>query len=287
MGEGVAWCERRQALLWVDILGRALWAHRPSDGLTRRWPLPERLGCLAPCDDDRLLVALEKRLALVRIDLDGDAAPGIEALAPVQPDLLHVRSNDGRCDRSGHFVFGTRHEGAPSTPPDGAFFQFSMRHGLRRLPLPAAAIPNSIAFSPDGTRLYFCDSVRPAILVADYDALAARVEGVRVFAELPAGAEPDGATVDRDGALWSAHWGAGRVVRYAPDGRIDRIVRVAAPQVSCCAIGGAGLDTLYATSARVDLGAAALRAAPGSGGVFAFALGRPLGLPEARFRTAA
>ena len=44
LGEGILWCEREQALYWTDIQAAALWRHRPADGETRRWDMPERLG---------------------------------------------------------------------------------------------------------------------------------------------------------------------------------------------------------------------------------------------------
>ena len=60
------------------------------------------------------------------------------------------------------------------------------------------------------------------------------------------------------------------MVRYAPDGRIDRVVPVPATQPSSCEFGGPDLATLYITSAREGLSEDALKAAPLSGGLFAF-----------------
>ena len=130
--------------------------------------------------------------------------------------------------------------------------------------------------------MYFCDSVTPRILQCRYAAASATVSDIEVFVELDApGAEPDGSIVDDEGALWNAQWGAGRVVRYLPDGRIDRIVRVPAPQPSCCVLRE---DTLYVTSARVGLDAEALATHPLSGGVFAHRNERPLARSEDRVR---
>ena len=98
--------------------------------------------------------------------------------------------------------------------------------------------------------------------------------------DLP-GAEPDGSIVDDEGAVWNAQWGAGRVVRYLPDGRIERIVKVPSPQPSCCILRE---DTLYITSARIGLDAGALAAAPMSGGVFAYRTGRALARATDRVR---
>ena len=60
----------------------------------------------------------------------------------------------------------------------------------------------------------------------------------------------------------------GRVVRYDPNGRIDRVITLPVPNVTCCAFGGPTLSDLYITTARVGLSAEALAAAPLSGSLF-------------------
>ncbi|KAF1692482.1 SMP-30/gluconolactonase/LRE family protein [Pseudoxanthomonas koreensis] len=284
-GEGVLWCERRQALLWVDIDGARLWMHEPASGRSHHWALPDRPGCLGLAASGELLLALARALSHADLDaaLAGDDAPlPLRHLADVQPHEPRTHSNDGRADRHGNFVFGTM-DGSAVKSPLGAFFQYSAAHGLRPLPLPGVAIPNSICFSPDGRTLYWCDSTRPQIQCCDYDPEAARVGDSRVFAavDLP-GVAADGSCIDADGFLWNAQWGGARVVRYAPDGRIDRVVPVPVPQPSCCAIGGAGMDMLYVITSPQGLDGAARAAAPASGGLFGIPLGAALGLPESR-----
>ncbi|MBS0589076.1 MAG: SMP-30/gluconolactonase/LRE family protein [Proteobacteria bacterium] len=282
LGEGILWDERAQALLWTDIHGARLWRHHPDSGATRSWRLPDRLGSFALCESGRLLLGLAKGLYLA--DLRGNEAD--ERLAAQRlitiDEHATLRLNDGRSDRHGNFVFGTLDEGVPKRAI-GRFYQYSARHGLRPLDLGGVAIPNSIAFAPDGASLYYCDTRRGEIMVCDYDAGLARTGTPHVFARVAAPAGPDGATVDRDGRLWSAHWGAGRVVGYGRDGAIEHEVVVPASQPSCPAFGGADLDTLYLTSAREGLGAAQLEREPQAGGVFQARIAGVAGLAEARF----
>ena len=93
---------------------------------------------------------------------------------------------------------------------------------------------------------------------------------------------PDGATVDEDGCVWSAHWGGACVVRYTPDGRIDRTIEVPATQPTCVCFGGADLDLLFVTSARENLDAATLQGEPHAGDVFVYRTGVK-GLPEQEY----
>jgi len=280
LGEGILWCEREQALYWTDIQAAALWRHRPADGETRRWDMPERLGCLALCEADGwLLLGLASRLAFFH--------PEDETLLPivdVEPDLP-TRLNDGACDREGRFVFGTLHEpvAGEARQPIGAFYRLNADLTLQRLNLPGVGISNSVAFSPDGSTMYFCDSPSRVIRSCDYGERCGEPQAFALVDDDRG--EPDGSAVDAEGFLWNAQWGLGRVVRYAPDGRVDRIVAVPAAQPTRPAFGGAQLDTLYVTSARDGLSAEALAAQPLAGALFA-ADGGVSGLPEPRFRGA-
>jgi sugar lactone lactonase YvrE len=144
-------------------------------------------------------------------------------------------------------------------------------------------ISNGLCVSPDGTRLYFADS--PTRTISVYELI--EPEGIlgkrRLFATTPPGAYPDGATVDADGCLWSAHWGAGCVVRYTPEGRIDRTLRVPTRQPSCVCFAGPDLDILCVSSAREGLDELVLDTEPHAGDIFLYRTGIH-GLPESEYR---
>lgn len=269
LGECVLWCERTQRVLWTDINGATLWAHHPATGVTASWAMPERLGSFAlTADDNRLLLGLATRLAFFDFS-SGEAA----TICDIEPGLT-TRTNDGRCDRQGRFVFGTFNEGEPRAAI-GSFYRLGPGLVLERLPLARVAIANSICFSPDGATMYYCDSPDRAIRCCDYQTM----DNDGVFALLEGDGEPDGSCIDSEGQLWNAQWGGRRIVRYAPDGSIDRIIASPAAQPSCVAFGGPGLDVLYASSARVGMND------PGDadGGLLALAIAGMKGLPENRF----
>lgn len=283
LGEGIVWCERRRVLLWTDIEACQLWQHDPASGRTQHWSLPEPLGCVALAEDGRLLLALAKGLYVADLAAATATSLPLNHLLDIEPGLADTRSNDGRADRHGNFVFGTKGENRDSGAPMGGFYQYSTRHGLRALGLPAVAIPNSICFSLDGSLMYYCDSRQPRLMCCAYDAEQARISNPRVFAEVEdRDASPDGSIIDTAGFLWNAQWGASRVVRYRPDGHVDRIVRVPASQPSCCCFGGDDFDQLYITTARSGLAPLALARQPGAGGVYQVPLAQLLGRAEAR-----
>lgn len=271
LGEGAVWSVERQALFWTDIQDRRLWCLDPATGATRSWTAPDRVGCFAFRRDGGLLAAFAEGLAFY--DLDSGR---VEPLHPFEPDLPTTRPNDGRCDRQGRFLVGGMDEMPPHRPVSG-LWRLNPDRSLERL-VAGIAIANSLCFSPDGRTLYRTDTPRRVILAHDYDPDTGCLGEPRVFHALPPGpGVPDGSTIDAEGFLWNAEHGGGRVVRYAPDGRVDRVVIVPTPNPTCPAFGGADLGTLYVTSA-----AEGVAGDPLAGSLFAVEV-EVRGLPEPLF----
>jgi L-arabinonolactonase len=279
LGEGILWNERTGRLLWTDIESSELWSHHPASGALERWPLPERLCSMAlTADDNRLLLGLASGLAFFDL-ATGDSA----RICEVEPHLPSTRLNDGRVDRQGRFVFGMFNQQDDPKHPIGGFYRLNHELIVERLPLGGVAIANSICFSPDGRTMYYADSATRELRCCDYDPVTGAVSNLRIFADADAApGDPDGSTIDAEGCLWSTRWGAGQVVRFAPDGSVDRVIALPAPLPTCPAFGGPGLDLLYVSTATVGMAPQELAAAPGSGGVFVHAPG-VRGLPEERF----
>ncbi|RDU94647.1 SMP-30/gluconolactonase/LRE family protein [Trinickia dinghuensis] len=276
LGEGATWCARTERFYWTDIEGARLYRYDPSTGERTSWSMPERLATFALCaDPHRLLLGLATHLAFFDLTTH-------EMCRIVDVDSeRETRLNDGRCDRQGRFVFGTKHEGAKLSPI-GGFYRLNHDLSLEKLPLPEPAISNSIGFSPDGATMYFCDTPTREILACDYGADGS-IGNIRVFTRLlDADGGPDGSTVDAEGGLWNAQWGGSRVVRYGPDGVETERVSVPTSHPSCVALGGPHLATLYITTARSELDPALLAAEAGAGGVFVASSARR-GLPEPLF----
>ncbi len=273
LGEGVHWCADSQRLWWSDIEGEALYCCASDGSALRRWEMPERVASLAPTSKNGLiLLGMASRLAVLNV-ADG-AVHTLHALK-LPPG---VRVNDGRCDRSGRFVFGTMNE-APEHAPLGRFYRLNCNLSLELLDLPPVGIANSICFSPDGATMYFCDSCDSRILCCDYPSLA----NVRVFATLAIGV-PDGSCVDAGGHLWNAQWGGWQVARYTPQGELERTLPLPVAQPSCVSLGGADMDELFVTSARQSLSPAQLALQPRAGALFRVSVLEARGLAESRFQ---
>jgi len=272
LGEGVLWDVETQSLWWTDIEERSLYRYDWNRRILDRHATPERLGSFGFIQGSgRLIAAFESGFSF--FDPSSGATDWLARPEVGRPGL---RFNDGRVDRQGRFWAGSMAE-SEAAAGQGSLYRLDGNGRVSRQET-GITISNSICWSPDGSVFYFADTPRRTIWHYACDAGGA-ISNRRVFAETPPGAFPDGATVDAEGFIWCAHWGAGQVVRYAPDGRIDRRLEVPARQPSCVALGGPDLDLLFVTSARIDLN----DAAPGDGDVFITQAG-VRGLPENRFR---
>lgn len=273
LGEGVLWDARSNAAVWTDIEDRALYRSAFPFDHFERFPAPERIGSfgLLESRQDQVVAAFESGFGY--FSYQSGEVDWID-----RPSLPNgARFNDGRVDRDGVFWAGSMIEDTKLRPQAGGAV-FRLGNDLKAQALfDGVQISNSLCWSPDGGIMYFADTPLGRIYAFDF------IDGApgekRIFAETEKGAYPDGSTVDAEGCLWNAQWGAGQVVRYAPDGRVDVTLKIPVPHVSCVALGGPDLNCLLVTTARAELKPEALAAAPDSGTLYVYETPYK-GLPE-------
>jgi sugar lactone lactonase YvrE len=274
LGEGPLWDAGSGRLYWVDIKGRLIEWLEPASGRAGHWLLACRPSALALRSRGGLLVATDRGLAVFDVE-SGMLTPRLNP----EPDKPHNRSNDGHADAQGRFWLGTMDDREQAAT--GALYRLDPDWTCT-LAASGFGIPNGQVMSPDERTLYVAESKSGVIWAYRLDSGTGELGDRRVFADLGGDGSPDGMAVDAEGFLWNAHWGAWRVVRYAPDGRLDRTVDMPVEQPSSCAFGGDDLATLYVTSAREGLSEEALAKQPLAGSLFAFRPG-VRGLPTPAF----
>lgn len=242
LGEGPVWDHRTGHLLFVDIKDPAVYRFEPATGAVHRLPVAERVGFVALTPDTDIVVAGFKS-GLARLHLFGGE---VQPLVQPEPDRPGNRINDGHVGPDGALYFGTMDDGEEA--PTGAFWRYDGT-ALTRF---AEGIPitNGPALSPDGRVLYAIDTKRRT--VSAHAVENGRVGAPEPFIRLDEGwGNPDGAAVDAEGHLWLCLWGGARIVRFRPDGTVERVVPVPTHQVTKCAFGGPDLTTLFITTAGI------------------------------------
>ncbi|MFF1309023.1 SMP-30/gluconolactonase/LRE family protein [Streptomyces sp. NPDC058307] len=246
LAEGGRWIDGRY--VYVDILsGRLFELRDATDPVTplqlARLDVP--LGAVAPVADRPgwWIAAAGTGIALLTADGALDWLDRPEDRTPVPS-----RMNDGVADPAGRFWAGSMaYDGTPGagslyrTDPDGTVVRV----------LDGLTIANGPAFTADGTTLYLADTAVGTILRCRVDPLSGDlVAGPETFARLRDGeGSPDGMTVDTEGCLWVAMWGAGTVRRYHPDGHLLHSLTVPAPHPTSVCLHPDG-NRLYVTTAR-------------------------------------
>jgi sugar lactone lactonase YvrE len=113
-------------------------------------------------------------------------------------------------------------------------------------------IANTVAWSPDGSRFYFGDSLDNVVWIYDYDSGTGAIQNRRPFLQGYPRGLPDGLCVDAAGFPWNRRFFGGCIVRVAPDGQIDRVVEMPVQNITTCTFGGADRNILYITTASIE-----------------------------------
>jgi sugar lactone lactonase YvrE len=275
LGESPVWSQREGVLYWVDTRAPAVYRYDPATGDVRSQQLPALVGCVVLRRSGGLIAALQNGFH------GFDFATG--ALTPIvdpESDLPENRFNDGRADRRGRIWSGTMND--LRRDPTGSLYRLDADHRCTKM-RDDIIVPNSICWSPDDRIMYFADTYRYRIVTYAFDAEAGTIGDMKLFADLQGlPGRPDGSTVDSEGCLWNAEFAGGRVVRYTPDGRIERTIALPVTPVTSCSFGGPGLDVLYITTATQSLTPEQLTAQPLAGSLFAADPG-VRGLPEPEY----
>jgi xylono-1,5-lactonase len=266
LGEGPLWSIREQALYWVDILSYRL--HRYSSKEEQRsWQFDQEISAIAErANAEGLIITRRHGFATFN-----PATEELVPLATLEDEIPGNRFNDGKCDRRGHFWAGTMDfDGERST---GSLYRLSPDLVCTRMDSDYV-VTNGPAWSHDHRTLYHNDSVNGRVYAFDFDPESGEISNKRLFLQFSKEeGSPDGMTIDAEGGLWIAHWGAGKVTRHDySSGRLLRTIDLPCSQVTSCAFGGAELRTLYITTASTGLSEQQLEREPLAGGLFALDL---------------
>lgn len=244
LGEGPIWRRREQALYWVDIEDTAYFRYDPASGggAPERIDVGVHIGALGARAAGGLVLACSQGFAI------WDTGSRLRLLGNPEAAKVGCRFNDGAVDRRGRFWAGTLGD-----PFNNALYRLDPDGTIQQLAT-GFDICNGIGWSPDNRTMYFTDSTPAVIYAFDFDLESGAIANRRVFADSSDHPGlPDGLTVDSEGGIWSARWGAGCVERYDPAGKLERTLPVPATFPTSIAFGGAQLDTLYITSANTEI----------------------------------
>ena len=275
LGEGIIWDATSACIWWTDIDGSKLYRYQSEDKQLDHWTTPERLGSFALVSDSEFLICGFASGFAYFNPHSGE----LQWLEKIEQNNPGTRLNDGRADRQGRFWAGSMVESGDQNA--GALYCLDQQLQVTRK-VSGLTISNGLCWSPDSTVMYHTDTPSRRIHAYDFDPATGAIANQRCLVRTEKGCFPDGSTVDVEGYIWNAQWGASQVVRYNPSGEVDFILSLPVSQPTCVAFGGPQLDRLFITSATQGLDEQALLAEPEAGNVLVFQTNIS-GTPDSRF----
>jgi sugar lactone lactonase YvrE len=249
VGECPLWSVRDQAWYWVDIVARKIWRSDEHGAAITSWTAGEMVACIAERSGGGLIAGMESGMFGLQLGEAGAVAQQCLARPPTLQ--AGMRFNDGRCDRQGRFWSGTMVMDMGLAQADGILYRYQADEGLSEPIVSGLLTQNGLAFSPDGRTMYLSDSHPQSqqVWAFDYDPASGVPSRQRLFVDMrDHPGRPDGAAVDTDGCYWTCGNDAGVLLRFTPDGKLDRKIDLPMAKPSMCSFGGAKLDTLMVTS---------------------------------------
>lgn len=238
VGESPLWHPEVQTLFYVDIPVGAIYTFTPATRTSSLFSKGRVTAGMTLQEDGSLLLFQDGSISV--LNMDGRQQEVASGLC-----TFNDRFNDVIADPEGR-VFAGMMGG------NGRLMRVDLDGSITEI-CNGVTIPNGMGFTPDLRHMYFTDSSARQIYRFDYERLTGDLSNRKVFVAIPESLGlPDGMAVDADGFVWTAVWFGGCLRRFAPDGTLDREVRLPVKQVSSVAFGGPQLEYVYVTSAASE-----------------------------------
>lgn len=241
-GEGPIWDAGKGRLIWTDI------------GSSKFFQLD-------PTNDQRTVLGSGRSIAGIALHCSGGLVvagatglhiwqePNDYKAVLEEHEGQKLRFNDILADPQGRIYAGTMYWGSGGMEKTGKLYLID-RDGSVQVVADDVHMSNGLGLSLDNKTLYYADTAQRLIYAFDVDQATGRLSNKRVFVQVSDDEGiPDGLTVDSAGFVWSAQWFGAQVVRYDPEGKVERRIKMPVAQVSSVAFGGQDLTDLYVTTA--------------------------------------
>ena len=245
VGEGPVWNPDEKKVYWTDIAGGRLFKYDPESGSNETIHNGVSVGGYRFNEGGGLVLGTWEGVWLWNSDEDYKVLKeGV-----IDGTDVPVRINDATSGPDGSFYGGTDRVGWK----DDAVFRLNTDGSVDVID-EGVELCNGMGFSPDLLEFYSTDTIKKTIYKWDYNATSKAITNKRVLVKYEGDGITDGMTVDSEGFIWSAIWWGSKVIRFDPEGKVEREVHFPATQTSCPMFGGEDLNELYVTTAGADFG---------------------------------
>ncbi|SNZ01745.1 SMP-30/gluconolactonase/LRE family protein [Flagellimonas pacifica] len=244
-GEGPLWVPKTRELYWTDSDGKSIRCYSDKLGTWKEISNGIHASSLVLHSDGGLVYGSKTGFYHL------DESMNIRSIAEQFENRPITNINDIIADPVGR-VYG----GQECFDPDGDY----ETGNLYRIDLDGKVsviedglhLSNGMGFSPDLAFFYLVDTIARNIYVYDFDEKKGSISNKKVLATLKRSEGlPDGLTVDSDGFVWVAMFLGSGLIRFDPDGKIERKIDLECAQPTSLTFGGKDLNEIFVTSASM------------------------------------
>lgn len=240
LGECPLWNVDEQKLYFTDIENCKLWCYDPkSNKATVFLEADYHIGGFAFNRGGGLILCAGNKVLKLYKNLK------IETLFEIDLEAGE-RFNDISSDPKGRIYAGTA-GGAIGT---NKLFRFEKGY-QPELIISGIQCSNGMTFSLNEKSFFHVNSFAFTITKYNYDCDSGNISNGKVFFKADEGMGfPDGLTMDSEGCIWVAFWGASVIRRLSPAGKILQNIKVPVKNPSSVNFGGENLNELFISSAK-------------------------------------
>jgi len=263
LGQRPIWDWRNDKLLWVDIYENKIIQSDENILNEKHFLVPEGITNILLQDNDQYMMSSYD--ALFSINLKSTKK---NLLSKINFTNADNRINDANVDLNGQVWISTM----------DVKQQFEtgkiICHNQSLKPIysdNSYIISNGPIFDFERNYGYVTDSIKRIIYRFSLNNLEEEGIQKKVFLSMnDIDGNPDGMTVDKNGNLWVAMWGSGKVCCFDKEGHLSLILQLPVSKVTSCTFGGKDLSTLFITTASVGLNDIEIERQPHAGKLFCF-----------------
>lgn len=262
VGTRIHWDDQSHNVYFVDVPNSIIYKYNIDDAkITKAKVSNEPLAFMFPVEgsDTKFIAGLGRKFVFVEWDGSSDKVSRIECIHELETDsdVSANRLNGAKVDPFGRLWAGTmgpNDEMGNTVPQKGSLY--SVTRGVVKKHGEKIGISNGLAFDTNKKKMYYIDTLVPAVFqydISDSGDISNRRQ-VFDFRKNDIPGLPDGLTIDKDGYLWVTAIFGGALVQFDPvNGKVLRIIEMPTPQITSVTFGEPKLNKLFVTTARIPV----------------------------------
>ena len=263
LGQRPIWDWRHDKLLWVDIYENKIIETDQDNNEERQYSVQDGVTNILLQDNKNYIMSSYDSLYSIHPSISKK-----QLLTKINFDSPNNRINDADIDLNGQIWISTMDIQQKSQTGK------VICHDSNLKPIysdNSYIISNGPVFDYERNVGYVTDSIKRIIYIFSINDLSDNGINKKVFLSMnKIDGNPDGMTVDKNGNLWVAMWGSGKVCCFDKKGSLKLILQLPVSKVTSCTFGGKNLNELFITTASVGLNDIEAERQPHAGKLFKF-----------------